>query len=106
MSIRTKLITIFLAIIISTMIVAALFFLNTKESLKKLRVEEVTNIAALKHDKIDTFITEREIDIKSFQHFFMVKKYLPVISKHFNAKTSPCLHRRQKAVGCTTETLP
>lgn len=89
MSIRAKLVAVFLAVIISTMAVSALFFVNTRGLLKDLWMEEVTSIADLKKDKINAFFAEQEKDVKSFQNFFMVKKYLPVISKYYTAKSNP-----------------
>jgi signal transduction histidine kinase len=82
MSIKTKLVVIFLAFTFVPMsILGTLVFYKADNALEAVRLSQLENIADLKKDKIETFFTERKGDMKSAQSFRIIRSNLPVLIK-------------------------
>jgi signal transduction histidine kinase len=90
MSIKTKLVSSFLAFIIIPMILlGVLIFKNAKHELQSVRIAQLENIADLKKDRIEMFFKEREEDVLSATNFSTIKRNLPVLSKFSNDANNP-----------------
>lgn len=88
MSIKTKLIIVFLAFTIIPMaFLGTLVFYKAQNTLQALRISQLENIADLKKDKIETFFRERAGDITAAQHFLNIKRNLPLLIRGSNGKT-------------------
>ena len=82
MSIRKKLIILFLAIaIIPLFFVSILAFSNTRKALHEQQLEKLEAIADLKVDKIERFFHERISNIKTAQNYFNIKANLPILTR-------------------------
>lgn len=80
MSIRTKLIVVFLFFTVVPMtFLGAFVFYSTRSVLKSVRLSQLENIADLKQDKIETFFQERNADLIAAQNFYNIKKNLPYL---------------------------
>jgi PAS domain S-box-containing protein len=90
MSIRTKLIIIFLAIaLIPLFFISVLTFNNYSKSLEADRLANLGNIAAFKADKIETYFAGLKTDIEIVQHSYIIKKYFPTLIQLAQDPTDP-----------------
>jgi len=81
MSIRIKLITMFLAIaLIPIIFTSALMFHNYSDSLERIRLFQLQDIASYKSDKIDSYFAGLKANIKIAQSFYNIKLNLPVMA--------------------------
>jgi signal transduction histidine kinase len=88
MSIKTRLVAVFLAFTIIPMtFLGALVFYKTRIVLQAVRLSQLENIADLKKDKIETFFRERAAGITAAQHFLNIKRNLPLLIRGSNGKT-------------------
>ncbi len=93
MSLKTKLIILFIAFTLIPLVLAGSFvFSRARNILETVRIAQLNNIADLKKDKIETFFYERQGDIKSAQNFLNIKRNLPVLS-------SPAQERSRASYG-------
>lgn len=90
MSLRTKLIILFVAFALLPLIAfGAIVFSRAVDSLKSLRIAQLNNIADLKKDKIETYFREREGDVKSAQNITVLRRSLPLLIRHMNDRNNP-----------------
>ncbi len=89
-SLKSKLIVCFLLVsIIPIVIIGILSFKSAKKAMIKSRLDELTSIAVLKVDKLESFFNERKGDITSAQDFYNIKRNLPIFDKLNGDKTNP-----------------
>jgi len=89
MSIRLKLVILFLAIAITPLAFVALgTFNNYKNSLEAARLSDLRNIAAFKADKIETYFSELKTDIETIRDSYVVKNYFPLLAQYANSPES------------------
>jgi PAS domain S-box-containing protein len=82
MSLRIKLIVIFLAIaLIPLFFVSVLTFHNYKNSLEATRLSNLQDITVFKADKIETYFSGLKGNIETAQGFYNIKKNLPVLTR-------------------------
>lgn len=97
MSIKTKLVAIFLAFTIIPMaVLGALVFYKTRIVLQSVRLSQLENIADLKKDKIETFFKERKGDMNSAQSFRNFKLNLPVLIKFSSDQEAQAYRKAEK----------
>lgn len=90
MPLKRKLIILFIAFTLVPLVVfGAVVYFQGKNILKTIRIAQLNTIADLKKDKIETFFGEREADIKSAQHYYNVRRNLPVLSRYQNERANP-----------------
>ncbi|MBI4649814.1 GAF domain-containing protein [Candidatus Desantisbacteria bacterium] len=90
MSIRSKLISMFLAVAsIPLVFISVLTFTNYRNSLEVSRISQLKNIAALKADKIETYFERLKEKIKIAQSFYNIRKNLPIMSRLSNYPSNP-----------------
>lgn len=90
MFIRTKLLTVFLAITVSSiLIVGFISFVITKNALMKTRLESLKSIADIKVNAIKSFFFERIADVRTVQGYYNIKTNLPVITRFAKDRTNP-----------------
>ena len=90
MSIRTKLIILFLAsILIPTAVVVGMVYSNARDALEKQRLDQLSNIADLKKEKIETFFSELGKDLLQFQHYPKMKADLRLFEGLKGREQSP-----------------
>jgi len=88
--IRTKLVSIFVSlVVISLLIVSYIGFNTAGKVLKNSRIDALEEIAHLKRNKIESFFFERKCDIKVVQDYYNIKFNFPVITQFNNDKTNP-----------------
>jgi len=97
MSIRLKLTIIFLAIaLIPLLFVSALTFNNYRNSLERLRLSELDNIATFTAGRIETYFAGLKNDIEIVQATYAVKKNLPILTRFVRNPANPeCLAARK-----------
>ena len=90
MSIRLKLIIMFLAIAtIPLVLVGALTFHNYKNSLEANHLSQLKDVAAYKADKIETYFAGLKADMEIARGFYTVRQYLPVLDRYAIEPNNP-----------------
>lgn len=104
MSIRIKLVIMFLAIaLIPLLFVSILTFRNYKNSLEANRLSQLQNVAVFKAERIETYFAELKANIEIAQGFYNIKKTLPVLARLTHDPNNPEFLAAQKMLG---EQLP
>lgn len=107
MSIKLKLLILFLAVaLIPTLLVTALTFKNYQHYLESDRVSDLTTIAAYKADKIETYFAGLKADMQMVQISYLVKKYLPVLTRYADRPTHPEFLAAQKLFDGLFQKIP
>ncbi len=97
MSIKTKLVLILIAFTsVPIFIFGLMIFSNARSSLMTVRIAQLNNIADLKKDKIETFLHERESDIRAAQNFYIIKTNLPLLNRRLHDGASPSHNKSHK----------
>jgi PAS domain S-box-containing protein len=100
MSIRLKLIILFLAITsIPVIIVGALTFQNYKNSIVANHLSLLQDIAAYKADKIETYFNIVKSNIKIAQGFYNIKKNFPVLLRFSEDPNNPEFKASKEQLG-------
>ncbi|MCB4791522.1 MAG: HAMP domain-containing protein [Elusimicrobia bacterium] len=82
MLIRSKLIILFLAVtLIPIFFISALTFHNYKDSIERVRLAQLQDVAAFKADKIDSYFKSLKSNIEISHGFYNIKVNLPVLSR-------------------------
>jgi PAS domain-containing protein/HAMP domain-containing protein len=90
MSLRLKLIIVFLAVaLIPLLFVSVMTFHNYKNSLETTCLSNLQNITAFKADKINAYFTELRDNIEIAQGFYNIKKNLPVLIRFAGDSNNP-----------------
>jgi PAS domain S-box-containing protein len=90
MSIKYKLIIMFLAVgLIPLFLVSMLTFNNYKNSLEASRYAQLSNIIAFKKDKAETYFSELRTNIKIAQNSIAIKKYLSFLTGRYYDLDNP-----------------
>ncbi len=99
MSIRLKLIVLFLAIaLIPALFVGLLTFNNYKNSLVSNHISELRNIVAFKADKIETYFTGLKAGIELSEKSYAIKKDLPILNQFATQPDNPQFLAAKKLV--------
>ena len=53
-----------------------------------VRIAQLNNIADLKKDKVETFLREREADIRAAQNFYIIKTNLPLLNRRLHDRAT------------------
>jgi len=90
MSIRIKLIIMFLAIaVIPLLFVSTLTFHNYKNSLEANRLSQLQDLTVFRADRIETYFSGIKSHIEIAQGFYNIKKNLPVLTRLADAPNNP-----------------
>ncbi|MFZ0035473.1 MAG: PAS domain-containing protein [Sedimentisphaerales bacterium] len=99
MSIRYKLIIMFLAIaLVPTLFVGAITFKNYKNSIEANHFSQLRNLAAFKAERIETYFAGLKADIEIAQGFYNIKKNLPVLTRLAHDPNNPEFLAAQKTL--------
>jgi PAS domain S-box-containing protein len=100
MSIRLKLIIMFLAITsIPVILVGALTFHNYKNSMEIKQISHLKDIAAYKADKIETYFNGLKSNIKITPGFYNIRKNLPVLLRLSEDPNNPEFQASKEQLG-------
>ncbi|MDD4954785.1 MAG: PAS domain S-box protein [Candidatus Omnitrophica bacterium] len=89
MSIRSKLIILFILIATAPLLFVTFFtFNNYKKSLESAHLSDLRNIAEFKADKIETYFSVLKTDIETIRDSYVVKNYFPVLVKYLSSPES------------------
>jgi PAS domain S-box-containing protein len=90
MSLRVKLILLFLAVaLIPLFFVSALTFHNYKTSLETSLLSNLKDITALKADKTEAFFSSLKDSIETARSFYNIKKNLPILTAYVGDPNHP-----------------
>ena len=90
MSIRLKLIIMFLAIaLIPLLLVSALTFNNYKYSLEENRLAQLRDLVSFKADKIETYFAGLRAETELLQNSYVIKQNLPVLIRLAASPAAP-----------------
>jgi HAMP domain-containing protein len=90
MSIKSKLIILFLAIaLIPLIFISALTFANYKQSLETVRLSALKNEAAFKAGAVERYFDRLKTNVEMSQSFFNIKKNLPVLIRSAGEPAGP-----------------
>ncbi|MEI6079424.1 MAG: ATP-binding protein [bacterium] len=90
MSIRLKLTVIFLVIaLIPLVLVSSLAFHNYRKSVENIQLSALSNVAAFKADKIETYFDGLKDDITIAQSLYNIRTNLPILTKFENNMKDP-----------------
>jgi PAS domain S-box-containing protein len=90
MSLRTKIVLIFMAfLIVPGFLFTVLVYSDTRRSIMDVRIAQLNNIADLKKNKIETFFNTWKIDIIAAQHNPDIRQYLPQLIANRSTPASP-----------------
>jgi PAS domain S-box-containing protein len=100
MSIRIKLIILFLAIVtIPLVLVGALTFHNYRDTIEANHLSQLQDIAAYKADKIETYFNGVKSNIRISQGLYNIKKNLPVLLRFADDPNNPEFQASKKQLG-------
>lgn len=81
MSLKTKLVVLFLAIaVIPLVLVSILTFHSYRHSMEEACLSDLQNVAAVKADMIEAHFSKLGSDIEIAQNFYNIKKNLPILA--------------------------
>lgn len=107
MSIRLKLVIIFLAVaLIPLLLVSAVTFHNYKNSLETNRLSQLKDIAAYKADKIETYFADLKIYFELSQVAYVIKKNLPVLTQLASDSANPEFIEAKRMIDAVYEKMP
>jgi len=90
MSIRTKLILLFLAIgLFPALVISVLTFQNYKASLESSHITALQNVAAYKASRIDTCFLDLKNHLEVAQNLYSIKNNLPTLSRLYSRPNDP-----------------
>ncbi len=90
MSIKSKLLILFLAIaLVPLVFISALTFANYKQSLEAVRLSALQNEAAFKAGAVERHFERLRVDVEMSQSFFNIKKNLPVLTRFAGEPAGP-----------------
>ena len=83
MSIRTKLIILFLAMAMFPLLIVSLVTFNSyKNSLEEVRLTQLADLAKVKSERLNDYFSRLKAEIEMAEYFYNVKKNLPILTQN------------------------
>ncbi len=106
MTIRVKLILVFLTItMIPVLVIGFIGSSVVRKSLMDSHIDALESIVDIKVDRIESFFRERKNDIKIIQDYYNIKTNLPIVDQFANDRTDPAYLKAKGMLDSQLKTL-
>jgi PAS domain S-box-containing protein len=100
MSIRLKLVILFLAIALTpTLLISLLSFYNSRDAIEAVHLSSLRDLTVFRADKIETYFAGLKTEIEMAQGFYNIKKNLPVLTRLAGDPANPEMTAAKKMLG-------